>query len=398
MKYLDQEVIKGLEKYKYNSIDTSPLSNYVMHPLWNQLVKLFPRWVAPNVLTVTGFLLIVVNAGLLTYYDYDFSASSDSIPYTSPIPSWVWLVCSINHFLSHNLDGIDGKQARRTGTSGPLGELMDHGVDSWAAFFLPFSIYSMFGRGELSYPPIRVLFIFWTIFITFYFSHWEKYNTGILYLPWSYDATQLALTVLYLVTYLKSYHVWKIVLPIMGGQSLGQLFEYISYLGSFAGSVPFTVFNVYLAYKSNSLKRSLFEGLRPLISFVSLFLISTYWALFSPTNVLNRDPRFFFALVGTIFSQIACRLIINQMSSTRCQAFNWFLYPLTAVTVLCLNVKTFADHELEILRALTVFFILAHIHYGVSITRQLCAHFNINCFTIKHQYEKVPNNKKKETD
>jgi len=29
-----------------------------------------------------------------------------------------------------SLDAIDGKQARRTGTSNPLGELFDHGCDS----------------------------------------------------------------------------------------------------------------------------------------------------------------------------------------------------------------------------------------------------------------------------
>ena len=76
-------------------------------------------------------------------------------------------------------------------------------------------------------------------------------------------------------------------------------------MGSFAGSVPFTIFNVYLAYKANSLKRSVLEGLRPLISFVLLFALTTFWALGSPTNVLDRDPRFFFALIGTVFSQIA---------------------------------------------------------------------------------------------
>ena len=72
-------------------------------------MQLFPRWIAPNVLTVTGFLFIVFNAGLLTYYDYDFSASSDTINSTQPIPNWVWLVCAVCHFLSHNLDGIDGE-------------------------------------------------------------------------------------------------------------------------------------------------------------------------------------------------------------------------------------------------------------------------------------------------
>lgn len=82
------------------------------------------------------------------------------------------------------------------------------------------------------------------------------------------------------------------------------------------------------------------------------------------------------------------------MSSTRCQAINWFLYPLAGAILLCLNVEYVAEHELELLRCLTVFFVLAHIHYGVCITRQLCEHFKINCFTIKHQYEKVENNKR----
>jgi phosphatidylglycerophosphate synthase len=33
----------------------------------------------------------------------------------------------IGLFIYQSLDAIDGKQARRTGQSGPLGELFDHG-------------------------------------------------------------------------------------------------------------------------------------------------------------------------------------------------------------------------------------------------------------------------------
>lgn len=33
----------------------------------------------------------------------------------------------IGLFVYQSLDAIDGKQARRTGMSGPLGELFDHG-------------------------------------------------------------------------------------------------------------------------------------------------------------------------------------------------------------------------------------------------------------------------------
>jgi hypothetical protein len=88
-------------------------------------------------------------------------------------------------------DGIDGKQARRPQTSGPLGELFDHGLDSWTAFLIPTCMYSVFGRGVHSIPPLRMYFCLWNIFINFYLSHWEKHNTGVLFLPWGYDASMV---------------------------------------------------------------------------------------------------------------------------------------------------------------------------------------------------------------
>lgn len=185
-------------------------------------------WMAPNVLTNIGFLFTVLNALLLIYYDYYFGASSDSLPQYETVPRWVWLACAFSHFMAHTLDGIDGKQARRTGSSGPLGEMMDHGLDSWTSLLVPFCIYSLFGRLDYSFEPFRVLLIFWAVFLTFYLSHWEKYNTGILYLPWSYDATQVALFVMYLLTYHYGHTYWNF--NVTGTDiSAGKLFEYVSH-------------------------------------------------------------------------------------------------------------------------------------------------------------------------
>lgn len=72
------------------------------------------------------------------------------------------------------------------------GELFDHGLDSWAAILLPLTLFSALGRGdqwganthETFFPCLAVL-------AGFYLSHWEKYVTGVLYLPWVYDITQL---------------------------------------------------------------------------------------------------------------------------------------------------------------------------------------------------------------
>ena len=45
-------------------------------------------------------------------------------------PRIVYLLCALGLFVYQSLDAIDGKQARRTKTSSPLGELFDHGCDS----------------------------------------------------------------------------------------------------------------------------------------------------------------------------------------------------------------------------------------------------------------------------
>ena len=91
------------------------------------------------------------------------------------------------------LDGTDGKQARRTKTSSALGELFDHGLDSWATLFLPVSLYSMIGRSAFGATVLEMYFILWTIMAIFIISHWEKYNTGVLFLPWSYDLAQIVI-------------------------------------------------------------------------------------------------------------------------------------------------------------------------------------------------------------
>lgn len=124
------------------------------------------------------------------------------------VPQYVWIIASVNIFLAYTLgknqftsilisivdfifdlfsDGIDGKQARRTKTSSPLGELFDHGVDSYSAAMIPIFFFAMFGTRTI--PPYRMYFVMWNVFLNFYLTHFEKYNTGVLYLPWAYDVT-----------------------------------------------------------------------------------------------------------------------------------------------------------------------------------------------------------------
>ena len=153
-------------------------------------------------MTFLGFLLLVFNFVMFSYYDFYFTESL-------VLPRWIWLVAAFCQFCSHqlgktnkqtlifiyliksNLDGMDGKQARRTKSSSALGELFDHGVDSWACFLFPVCIFSVLSNDEYGFSAMSMHLLLWIVYLSFIDSHWEKYNTKILYLPWSYDISML---------------------------------------------------------------------------------------------------------------------------------------------------------------------------------------------------------------
>lgn len=102
-----------------------------MHPFWNQLVKLYPMWLAPNILTFVGFLCLVINFLTFSVYDFHFYGlcpdvsnctkeaqlnsyklfqqetnydySRLSLYLCSCIPSYLWLLSGVAQFLGHHL-------------------------------------------------------------------------------------------------------------------------------------------------------------------------------------------------------------------------------------------------------------------------------------------------------
>ncbi|XP_069126410.1 ethanolaminephosphotransferase 1-like [Argopecten irradians] len=377
-RYLSPEVLSGFDRYKYSSVDTSPISKYITHPFWDKLVQVYPRWLAPNVLTLAGFSLLVVSFVVLTIIDPNFYAASVDQP---GVPNWVWLLCSFNVFWSHTLDGTDGKQARRTGSSSPLGELFDHGLDSWATLFFPINMYSIYGRGEFGVNVYRVYFVMIGIMFCFILSHWEKYNTGILFLPWGYDLSQICMTFLFLVAYFGGHEMWRFKLPFTD-RVCAEGFELAMHLGTFLLTVPPTIWNIYVAYRDGTGKnRTLWEATRPLVGTLVLFFLMISWANYSSCGVLQQQPRLFYFLTGTLFSNIACRLIISQMSDTRCELLNWMLYPLSAIVTMVILTQP-GNIEVTVLWIFTIFTTVAHIHFGVCVVKEMCEHFKISAFSI----------------
>jgi ethanolaminephosphotransferase len=79
-------------------------------------VELLPLWLAPNLVTLLGFFFILGNVALMVWYVPDM---------VGPAPGWVYISFAVGVWMYSTLDNVDGKQARRTGTSSPLGELFE---------------------------------------------------------------------------------------------------------------------------------------------------------------------------------------------------------------------------------------------------------------------------------
>ncbi len=62
---------------------------------------------------------------------------------------WIFALVGLGLLFYQTLDALDGLQARRLGTSGPLGEFVDHWFDSLNVFILPFGVCMAFP----SVPP-----------------------------------------------------------------------------------------------------------------------------------------------------------------------------------------------------------------------------------------------------
>lgn len=159
--------IKGLSEYKYRGVDHS-LIYKLMLPMLNTLVTYFPLWVAPNLITLTGLLFMSAAYILLCGF---ISPDMQTVA-----PVWVYVFCAVAKFFYQVLDELDGKQARRTGSSSPLGELFDHGCDALSCMLTTTTIAAAMGLGSGWW--------FWAlntaVFGAFYSTIWEQLHTNFL--------------------------------------------------------------------------------------------------------------------------------------------------------------------------------------------------------------------------
>ncbi|KAI1079665.1 CDP-alcohol phosphatidyltransferase-domain-containing protein [Whalleya microplaca] len=168
MVYVRQEFLPNLKQYKYSSVDRSLTSKYILKPFYtNVVLPCFPMSMAPNLITLSGFMFIIINFFTLLWYNPSLDKDC---------PPWVYYSWAAGLFLYQTFDAVDGSQARRTHQSGPLGELFDHGVD---ALNTSLGVLLFAGSQNMGQSWYTVATAFASL-LTFYVQTWDEYHTKTL--------------------------------------------------------------------------------------------------------------------------------------------------------------------------------------------------------------------------
>jgi ethanolaminephosphotransferase len=168
---LSKKNLENACKYQYHGSDSSPIYKYILSPFAQFCVDAFtPLWMAPNLVTFIGLCSSMLSVTCVLIYNPTLGPNG---------PKWLSLLTGVCIFIYQTLDNMDGKQARKTGSTSALGMLFDHGCDAINAGLCAIPIGSALGTGW----TISVFFTLWCGFVPFYFQTWEEYYLGAMHLP-----------------------------------------------------------------------------------------------------------------------------------------------------------------------------------------------------------------------
>eukprot|EP01118_Nematostelium_gracile_P018214 TRINITY_DN8033_c0_g1_i2.p1 TRINITY_DN8033_c0_g1~~TRINITY_DN8033_c0_g1_i2.p1 ORF type:complete len:384 (-),score=80.99 TRINITY_DN8033_c0_g1_i2:18-1169(-) len=366
--YVSSDGLMNLkDKYKYTGGDKSLIAAQ-MQRFWNKAVLYVPETVAPNMVTLLGFFFIILSYVLSVYY----------APFlVGEAPRIVYVIHAICLFFYQTLDALDGKHARRTGNSSPLGELFDHGCDAVSTTMVVLTVLSVIQFGT-SYESFFIVIISNYIFFT---AQWEQYTVGSLELGYiNVTEAQFSTMSIYLMTAYFGPNWW--LTPI---QIAGYNLRYHHILLAMQTSIVFAtiagnVYDVFVAIKQNKLSYPKVFG--QLIPASVTTIIATAWVLHSQTNPLKINPQAFLMALGLLFSNLVGRIVFARMCKMDFSWFQWLVIPLFVGYLNSLANEYLMPERIYVWLLAALYF-LAYAHFARSVIDVICALLNIKCLTPK---------------
>ncbi|KAF2674730.1 Choline/ethanolaminephosphotransferase [Microthyrium microscopicum] len=385
---LTDEALSHLKTYKYSSVDLSPLSHYVLRHYWNAVVEFLPMWLAPNMVTLIGFMFILGNVALMELFIPDLKG---------PGPSWVYWSFGLGVWMYSTMDNIDGKQARRTGTSSPLGELFDHGIDSLNCTLASLLETTAMGFGATPIGAFTALIPT----LPMYFSTWETYHTHTLYLGYFNGPTEglLIASLMMIASGIYGPQFWQTpiasqypsVSMILGSTtSIRDLFVPIVFGTFLIAHLPACVHNVHKARKEKNLPT--LPLLLEWIPIVVFTLSSMAWLGSSYSFLLKDNHLTLFCLtMSLVFGRMTTKIILAHLTRQAFPYWTVLLTPLVAGAIIVnlpiLGIYPFFDNasELAYLRIYFVFAFIVYSRWAHLVITSICEYLGINALTIPRE-------------
>lgn len=381
-KYIEDQYIDKLINYKYSGGDNSILYRFVINPFCSWFVNYLPKWLAPNVITISGFFFNLFNFILTTYY-----SGWKGGP---PIPAWACIACAISYTTYIIFDYTDGKQARRLKASSPLGLLVDHGTDSCTTFYVTIV------AGCISYLTEMKQYLLYYIPLTagFFMNTWEEYYVGELVLP---EINGVAEGTLYAdIVYILSAiygtdFYWKEI------NFFGKYKFRINDLNTYAiftmGSIfaLISLFGVFNKVKKNKILDAIKTSL-----IYPLFILTILSVTFLTDSIIVKNyPKFLILTFGFQFSKMMGLLQLAHILGSPYKIYQpVFLIPLFALLIHSL---VFYFYNYSIIISIDALIIAAFIwnflswaHFVFFCSEEICEILNIKRFTLGKRYPSRP--------
>jgi len=382
-KYFTEESLTNLVKHKYSCRDDSILAKYCLTPFWNYCLNFVPLGIAPNMITIIGTLGIVLNTLVVWYYCPNMIADSST-------PTWICLLSGVLLFFYQTMDNLDGKQARRTGTSSPMGEMTDHGCDSLVVT-MTVVICSSLGSFGMGWVTLFQLLSCWMLF---WASTWEQYHTGVLYLgivngP---DEGIVGISAIFIYTYFVGYAIWGTSLTKLFPGTFGIIpdmtFRYFVCLITVLPALITTVYTFFSVTKKIWQQgKSSKDAVMHQLTFALFAACVITWFYLSPSMWMNY-PRGIIFTLGVIFGEMVSRLIIAHICE---QPFGFLQRPMVPFLMLTVTILINSVNSVIPEKWIVIGFAVAswssYIHFITNVWNELSTYLNFPLFTMPAYYK-----------
>ncbi|XP_012260391.1 cholinephosphotransferase 1 isoform X4 [Athalia rosae] len=360
--------LKRLNEHKYSCTSVSLMDPF-LQPWWNWLVSKVPLWLAPNLITIIGLVINILTTLILVWHSPDARIEA---------PRWACLLCALGLFIYQSLDAIDGKQARRTGTQSPLGELFDHGCDSISTVFVALSACIAV---QLGYYPTWMFFQCFCAMTLFYCAHWQTYVSGTLRFG-KVDVTEAQFTIMgiHVISGIFGPSVWMMEIPYIDGFEFKYLLGVMTVVCALANlySMFSVIFTGGVGKNGSTVAGT--SVLSPIIPFS--FVVVPAFIIYrkSAEHVYENHPALYILAFGMVAAKVTNRLVVAHMTKNEMQYLDTALI---GPAMLFLNQYfNFFIKEYYVLWLCLIWVTLDLLRYSSQVCLEICDHLKIMLFRI----------------